>query len=52
MQKEGPTRTALQGVVSEFDISTEPTDIDLRAFIVNHTDQMQATLQRELDTNT
>ena len=51
MQKEGPTRSALDGTITEFDIATESADIDLRAFFTNNAEQMRVILQRELDAN-
>ncbi len=45
------TRTALDGVVIEHDLSTNEADIDVNSFLENHDGELRNLLQRALDAN-
>ena len=49
--QNGPSRSALEGTVAEYDVETGDFAADLRAFLANHSRDLLGILQRELDAN-
>ena len=49
--QKGPSRSALDGAVTEYDLETSDSDVDLRSFLMNNNGELVNILQRALDTN-